>query len=283
MSPGYVVLTLETLVVFAVIWGLLDQGTQGPAKERCTADWEAWMQSGGKVEVCPAALSMVCRAMGGQRPRFGWATRTQGTRWTRTAQHLHRLAQQLREFALNSNANFCSVYISSPRPPRPGDREPPGPVLHSHIICGGEHPPNFTVLRKALCGACRRPHWRWEGRRGAEAALVSGGATVPLSPRKTTFPPTGCPPLAVFLDLPSSPPTQRVGNQPPIHKWRVTPSKGAQVRTPGRTSPAPLRIWPDHMAALAQGPSWRSQHRVGLHEVGHDSSRFFFGGGCHQG
>ena len=25
----------------------------------------------------------------------------------------------------------------------------------SHVICGGEHPPNCTVLEETLCGACR--------------------------------------------------------------------------------------------------------------------------------
>ena len=74
----------------------------------------------------------------------------------------------------------------------------------------------------------------WKGLQGAEAALVNSGTNIPLSRSKQYFPrhevsPTGYPPLAVFLNTPSSPPIQRVGNQRPIHKWRILSSKGAQT------------------------------------------------------
>ena len=64
------------------------------------------------------------------------------------------------------------------------------------------------------------PALAWEGRQGAAAARVSSRTTVPLSRSKNEFPPqllgspTGGPPLAAFLNPPSSFPTQQMGNQP---------------------------------------------------------------------
>ena len=52
-------------------------------------------------------------------------------------------------------------------------------------FCGGEHPPNFTVLGMPECEASPA----WEGRQGAETAFVSSGTTVPLSPTENIFPP----------------------------------------------------------------------------------------------
>ena len=62
-------------------------------------------------------------------------------------------------------SNRCSVAPSLP----PGRR----------LISGGEHPPHGTVMGMAECAASPAPSW--EGRRGAEAALVGRGTTVPLS------------------------------------------------------------------------------------------------------
>ena len=56
----------------------------------------------------------------------------------------------------------------------------------SHTICGGKHPPNFTVMGMTECEALPAP--AWDGRQGAEAALVSRGTTVPLSPTENAFP-----------------------------------------------------------------------------------------------
>ena len=65
---------------------------------------------------------------------------------------------------------LCLVSLPAPLPP----------------ISGSEHPPNFTALRKTLCEAWPTP--TWEGRQGAEAALVSSGTTFPLSPTENTPP-----------------------------------------------------------------------------------------------
>ena len=62
-----------------------------------------------------------------------------------------------------------------PQPPPPPNPHTPGPVIR----CGGEHPPDFTDLGEALCGA---PALAWEGRQGAAAAVGGRGTTVPLSP-----------------------------------------------------------------------------------------------------
>ena len=79
--------------------------------------------------------------------------------------------------------------------------------------------PNQTFHPKTLCGAW--PPAAWQGRQGAEAALVSSGTTVPSDTGKAMPPrlfgsPAGCPRLAVFLNPPSRPPTQCVGT-PPTH------------------------------------------------------------------
>ena len=62
------------------------------------------------------------------------------------------------------------------------------PPLHiSHIRCGAQLPPNFTVTAIAECEALVPPA-RWEGCQGADAALANRGTTVPLSPIQNAFP-----------------------------------------------------------------------------------------------
>ena len=46
------------------------------------------------------------------------------------------------------------------------------------LISSGERPPNFTA--KGVTESEALPVPAWEGRHGAEAALVSRGTTVPL-------------------------------------------------------------------------------------------------------
>ena len=58
----------------------------------------------------------------------------------------------------------------------------PGPAH----IGGGEHPIYFTILGETGCEAL--PVTTWGGRRGAAAAPVSRGTTVPLLPTENTFP-----------------------------------------------------------------------------------------------
>ena len=131
-------------------------------------------------------------------------------------------------------------------------RNPLALCLMSHID-GGEHPPNFTVLGKTLCGALPAP--AREGHPGAAAALVSSGTTTPLSRSKNTSPmllgsPSGCPLFAVFLSPPSGgqPPTPHLiprlcaNPPPPIHEWRIPSSKGALVHTP--QAPIGRRVQP---------------------------------------
>ena len=74
----------------------------------------------------------------------------------------------------------CQRWLGSGRH---GNSTPPPPPFPHHIS-DGEHPPNFTVLGKTLCEALPAP--AWEGHQGVEAAFVSNGTTVPLSPRKNT-------------------------------------------------------------------------------------------------
>ena len=59
----------------------------------------------------------------------------------------------------------------------------------------------------------------WEGRQGA-----SHSRRVKIVFPRLLGSPTGCPPLAVFLDPPSSPHPRRATN-PPIQKWRIPSSK----------------------------------------------------------
>ena len=80
------------------------------------------------------------------------------------------------------------VGVVTPPDPAPQTQFPPHPVPFvalSHIGCGGEHPPNFTVKGKTSCAA--RSASAWEGRQGAEAAPASSG-TVPLLPPDNAFP-----------------------------------------------------------------------------------------------
>ena len=95
------------------------------------------------------------------------------------------------------------------------------------------------VVGKTLCGAVPAP--AWEGRQGAEAALVSRGTTVPLLRRNNTAPP---PPEAVWTPN-RLPPSRRFAEPalfipppppPHIHVWRMPSSKGGHLRTPGSTN-----------------------------------------------
>ena len=63
-----------------------------------------------------------------------------------------------------------------------GDSEPPALCDVPHTG-GDERPTNFTALGNTSSGTCQRRHGR---RRGAEAAPVSRGTTVQLSPTKNT-------------------------------------------------------------------------------------------------
>ena len=104
-----------------------------------------------------------------------------------------------------------------PPPPTPS---PPW----SH--CLGKH---FVEHAGAGMGGARKGH------QGAEAALVGRGTTPSLSPSENHFPavryshrlPTS---FAVFLNPPSSPPTNGWATNPPIHKWRIPSSKGGHVQ-----------------------------------------------------
>ena len=118
---------------------------------------------------------------------------------------------------------------------------PPPPVLCYSHISGGEHLPNSAVLGKTLCVAW--PAAAWEGRQGAEAALVGSGTTVPLSPSKIDFlrllgVAKQAAHLSQFLLNPPSSPPQPNGwaPNPPIHEWRIPSSKGEHVLTPGSTN-----------------------------------------------
>ena len=82
----------------------------------------------------------------------------------------------------------CLMLLSSHFPSQldPGlNPPPPTHTLHALAIF---IPPNFTVIRVTECEAC----WCWHGRDGtlrrtAEAAFLSQGQLVTLSPPKNTF------------------------------------------------------------------------------------------------
>ena len=67
------------------------------------------------------------------------------------------------------------------------------------MFYGGEHPLHFTVLGTTLCEAWAAP--AWEGRQGAEAALVqlfsSGNPTHCVPEHPLTPPPLGRPAVSV--------------------------------------------------------------------------------------
>ena len=63
------------------------------------------------------------------------------------------------------------------------ERWDPRPLCSIFHIGGAEHPPRSTVLGNMLCAASPAP--AWEGRQGAEAALVSRGASVPVAPGRS--------------------------------------------------------------------------------------------------
>ena len=67
--------------------------------------------------------------------------------------------------------------IFHPRPPLMSQiRNPQALCSISHIACGGEHPPNSTVM--GMTEGEVLPGRVWEGRRGAEAALASRGGAL---------------------------------------------------------------------------------------------------------
>ena len=66
---------------------------------------------------------------------------------------------------------------------KPGDPEPPGPMLHfPHQL-----PPNAIVFGKTSCDSDMRVP-AWEGRQGTETAPLNTGTTVPPSTTKHSFP-----------------------------------------------------------------------------------------------
>ena len=67
--------------------------------------------------------------------------------------------------------------------------------------CGGEQPPNFTVMGITECEACL--HRRGKDTKWAEAAVVSRGTTTPLLPHQ-----------CIHLELPTGT-LSRYGNPPP--------------------------------------------------------------------
>ena len=89
---------------------------------------------------------------------------------------------------------------------RPPLHSPPPPPLFS----GGEHPPNSAVLGRTLCAAF--PAAAWEGRRGAEAALVEQGDHRPTLTSPKPFP-------------------QRMGSTKQTFSFEIL----RPVRTPGST------------------------------------------------
>ena len=82
--------------------------------------------------------------------------------------------------------------------------------------CGGEHPPNVTVLGKTWYEALLAP--AREGRQGTKAAPVSRGTTVPLSPPKVMFPHRLC-----------------------AKSYTISLSKPNPLCTPGKYQPAHIR------------------------------------------
>ena len=90
--------------------------------------------------------------------------------------------------------------LNAPPPPAPCKALSPAPLripLAMGDLCrmfyGGEHPLHFTVLGTTLCEAWAAP--AWEGRQGAEAALVqlfsSGNPTHCVPEHPLTPPPFG--------------------------------------------------------------------------------------------
>mmetsp|Transcript_41242 Transcript_41242/g.69376 ORF Transcript_41242/g.69376 Transcript_41242/m.69376 type:complete len:373 (-) Transcript_41242:707-1825(-) len=49
-APKFVHLALETLLMFVAFWAVMDQSTQGPAREKCNEEWKVWMLTDVKPE-----------------------------------------------------------------------------------------------------------------------------------------------------------------------------------------------------------------------------------------
>ena len=97
------------------------------------------------------------------------------------------------------------------------------PPLHTPpltLFSGGEHPPNSAVLGRTLCAAF--PAAAWEGRRGAEAALVEQGDHRPALTSPKPFP-------------------QRMGSTKQTFSFEIL----RPVRTPGST------VWCIYSAFMA--------------------------------
>ena len=97
------------------------------------------------------------------------------------------------------------------------------PPLPLPLFSGGEHPPNSAVLGRTLCAAF--PAAAWEGRRGAEAALVEQG-----DHRATLTSPKPFP--------------QRMGSTKQTFSFEIL----RPVRTPGST------VWCIYSAFMATPP-----------------------------
>ena len=80
---------------------------------------------------------------------------------------------------VDQRGHRCCIWSCGAPPPHP-------PYYICHLIRVGDHPPNFTVLGMTECEASPAP--AWDGHQGAEAARVTRGATVPLSPITNTLP-----------------------------------------------------------------------------------------------
>ena len=84
-----------------------------------------------------------------------------------------------------------------PPPPPPHTHTGPGPLALCYIshINGGEHHPNFKVLRKTLCEACRHLYGR--DAKGQKQHL-SAEAQLPHSPSENAFPELGASNANIF-------------------------------------------------------------------------------------
>ena len=127
---------------------------------------------------------------------------------------------------------------------------PPALCYISHI--SGEHPPNYTALGKALCGACRL--WHRRGDKGQKQPLRAEGQPLHSHLGKTIFPGSAVG-LAVqaphlshfFLNL--LPPPNGWTTTPPIHEQRIPAQKVNRCLHPEV-----------HSAFMAPAPPFRFTH-----------------------
>ena len=109
------------------------------------------------------------------------------------------------------------------------------PLAQPTNIDGGEHHPNFVVLRTM-------PAPEWEEHQGAKAALVSSGTIVLASRNKNDSPspavwkPKKLPPLTNFGTRSLHPQPNGWTTNPLTHTQRIPSSKGEHLRSPGSTS-----------------------------------------------